>query len=456
MTEFTRSEIESAIGAKQEGAVAEKFTDITTDTRKITPNSLFIALKGEKFNGEDFAFEAVEKGAAGVVVSLNCSKKLNEKGAIFKVPDTLSAYQKIAQAWRMRFDVPVIAITGSNGKTTTKELVAAALCPIGAIHKTAANFNNEVGLPLTLLGINEHHKAVVVEIGMRGLHQIENLAPIAAPNIGIVTNVGETHIELLGSIENIAKAKCELVEAIPAGGAVILNRDDKFVYDMRNKANDNVKVVTYGIHNDADVKAVDIGADGLNTKFKVVFGGKSYDYELPMAGEHNVYNALAAIAAGLYLGVSNEDMRKALSVATNAKMRFEVSEKDGVTFINDAYNASPLSMRAALSTLSKTYRGRKIALLGDMFELGKEEEAAHKKVGEEVAEFGIDVLITLGERAKLIAKGAKSKGVTNVTSVNTHIEAADALKEIIKRGDTVLIKGSRGMEMEKVLEFMKY
>ena len=454
MTEFTRNEIETAIGTKYEGANVEKFTDVTTDTRKITKGSLFIALKGEKFNGEDFAFEAVEKGAAGVVVSKECSAKLSDKGAIFKVTDTLLAYQQIAHVWRMKFDIPLIAITGSNGKTTTKELVATALSPLGEIHKTAANFNNEVGLPLTLLGITENHKAAVVEIGMRGLCQIEKLAPIAAPNIGIVTNVGETHIELLGSIENIAKAKSELVEAISSGGVVILNRDDKFVYDMRNKVNNNVKVITYGIQNTADVRAVDIEYDGLATKFTVVCNEKNYGYELPMAGEHNVYNALAAIATGVYLNVSHEDMRTALSMAKNAKMRFEVSEKDGITFINDAYNASPLSMRAALSTMSKTYHGRKIAVLGDMFELGEAEQEAHKKVGEEVAEFGIDILITLGERGKIIAEGAKSKGVKSVTSVSTHKEAADILKQVMIKGDTVLIKGSRGMEMEKVFEFL--
>lgn len=449
MTEFTAKEIENAIGVKGEGKAVEKFSDITTDTRKITENSLFIALKGEKFNGEDFAAEAVTKGATGVVVSQNFEQNI-ENAAVFKVPDTLKAYQKIAHSWREKFDIPVIAITGSNGKTTTKELVATAISPLGDIHKTAANFNNEVGLALTLLGIRENHKAAVVEIGMRGLKQIETLAPIARPNIGIVTNVGETHIELLGSIENIAKAKSELVEAID-DGTVILNRDDANVYAMKEKAKSGVKIITFGVYNDADIKATDIKYDGLNTKFKVTYKDETSEFSLPMAGEHNVYNALAAISAGVALNVSLQDMASALLGAKNAKMRFEVTEKDGATFINDAYNASPLSMNAALKTMNETYGGRKIAVLGDMLELGDSEVSAHKKVGKEVKEFNFSALITLGERGKIIAEGAKNAGLKNVIVTNTHKDAAEALKSILQKGDTVLLKGSRGMEMEKIL-----
>lgn len=452
MTEFTREEIEKVLEVKSEGKINEIFSDITTDTRKIEKNSLFIALKGEKFNGEDFATEAVEKGATGVVISQNFKGEI-KNASIFKVDDTLKAYQKIAHFWREKFNMPVIAITGSNGKTTTKELVAAALSPLGDIHKTAANFNNEVGLPLTLLGIRENHKAVVVEIGMRGLKQIEALAPIASPSVGIVTNVGETHIELLGSMENIAKAKGELVEAIYEG-TVILNRDDSNVYAMKEKVNSKVKIITFGINNDADVKASEITADGLNTEFKATYNGESCVYTIPMAGIHNVYNALAAIAAGVALNIPLTDMIKALQDVKNAKMRFEVSEKDGVTFVNDAYNASPLSMRAALSTMADTYKGRKIAVLGDMLELGEKEEEAHLKVGEEVKKFDFYALITLGERGKIIAKGAKSARLQNVAITSSHIDAANVLKSILQKGDTVLLKGSRGMAMEKILEFV--
>lgn len=451
MTEFTREEIEKAIGVKAEGNLTEKFSGLSTDTRKIGNGSLFIALKGEKFNGEDFVSDAIEKGASGVVTSKDFSGKVN--AAIFKVEDTLKAYQQIAHFWREKFNAPVIAITGSNGKTTTKELVAAALSPLGEIHKTAANFNNEVGLPLTLLGIRENHKAVVVEIGMRGLKQIEALAPVANPSIGVVTNVGETHIELLGSVENIAKAKSELVEAIQEG-TVILNRDDPNVYAMKDKAKPNVKVITFGIYQDADVKASEISYDGLITTFNVSYKGKNHAFALPLAGEHNVYNALAAISAGISLNITLEDMSEALKTVKNVKMRFEITEKDGITFINDAYNASPLSMKASISTTAGTYKGRKIAVLGDMLELGNEEYEAHIKVGKDVKEFGFYALITLGERGKIIAEGAKTAGLTECFSANTHEEAANTLKTIMKKEDTVLLKGSRGMEMEKILGYL--
>ena len=233
---------------------------ITTDTRKIAAGDLFIALRGENFDGADFAADALHKGAVAVLVNAPLSASVQkdlkkEKGTVLIVPDTLKAYQEIAHAWRMKFDIPVVAITGSNGKTTTKDLTAAVLSGRGAVCRTAANYNNEVGLPLTLLGITEDDTAAVVEIGMRGLGQIAALAPVAAPNIGIVTNVCEVHMELLGSIENIAKAKAELVEAIPVGGTVLLNADDERVAAMRPMAADGVRILTYGIGADADIRA---------------------------------------------------------------------------------------------------------------------------------------------------------------------------------------------------------
>ena len=241
MPAFDLEEVLKATGAKVVNGAAKAFSDVVTDTRKIAEKVLFVALKGERFNGEDFAAEALKKGAAGVLVGKDCSQANleaaeKEQGAVLQVEDTLAAYQQIAQLHRLKFDLPVVAITGSNGKTTTKDLTAAVLSARGPVQKTQANFNNEIGLPLTLLGIEEKHTAAVVEIGMRGLHQIEALAPLAAPTVGIVTNVGETHMELLGSLENIAKAKAELVEAIPAGGTVILNNDNPYVAGMKDKA----------------------------------------------------------------------------------------------------------------------------------------------------------------------------------------------------------------------------
>ena len=271
---FTLDEIVKATNADVYKEEKNDFCAVVTDTRKISAGVLFVALKGERFNGEDFAAEALEKGAAGVVVSKTCAKESLEKcqGTVLQVEDTLTAYQLIAKAWRDKFpEIPVVAITGSNGKTTTKDLTAAVLSAKGAVLKTQANFNNEIGLPLTLLGLKKEHTAAVVEIGMRGFHQIDALAPIASPQIGIVTNVGETHMELLGSLENIAKAKQELVESIPAGGTVILNADNEYVAGMRSAAKEGVKVMTFGIEKDADVKGEALHTEGTVTKFMVTY-----------------------------------------------------------------------------------------------------------------------------------------------------------------------------------------
>ena len=431
------------------------FDDIVTDSRKITQGSLFIALKGEKFNGEDFAKEAIDKGAAGVVVSQDCPEdKLPSSGLILRVEDTLATYQSFARVWREKFNIPIVAITGSNGKTTTKDLTAAALSALGDIQKTSGNFNNEIGVPLTLLGINENHKAAVVEIGMRGLGQIESLAKVVKPTIGIVTMVGETHIELLGSIENIARAKRELVEAIHEGGTVILNADDPNVIAMKSHANNGVKVITFGIESDADIKASRITTQETSTSFIVSYNGSDYEFKIPMLGKHNVSNALAAIAAGIAVGLDIDEIKNGLAKLSKTKMRFEIVERNGLHIINDAYNASPASMRAALKTTAEIAKGRKIAVLGDMLELGNISEKAHFEVGEEVAKNNFDVLITLGTLGKFIAKGAESVDFKNIFIADSHEQAAEHLRSILHEGDTILFKGSRGMQMEKIIELI--
>ena len=428
---------------------------ITTDTRKISDGDLFIALRGENFDGADFAADALAKGAAAVLVaepiSADVQKALKKvKGAVLTVKDTLVTYQAIAHAWRMKFDIPVVAITGSNGKTTTKDLTAAVLSGRGAVCRTAANYNNEVGLPLTLLGITAEDTAAVVEIGMRGLGQIAALAPVAAPNIGIVTNVCEVHMELLGSIENIAKAKAELVEAIPAGGTVILNADDARVAAMRPLAGEGVRVLTYGISADADVRAEALRCTADGSQFMVTWANERHDYSIPLAGRHNVSNALAALAAGFVLGLTPQEMQTGLSHLSASKMRYEVHEIGAWRFINDAYNASPSSMRAAIETTAALYAGRKIAVLGDMLELGAAAEEAHRDIGKKVAELGFAALVTYGPQARWMHEEAEAAGC-NAHHAETHAEAADVLRSLLADGDTVLFKGSRGMKMEEII-----
>ena len=457
MPAFTLHEVVAATGASVFAQEKEDFCDLVSDTRKITEGVLFFAFQGERFNGEDFAAEALRKGAAGVMVSRSCPEKILRqcRGTVLQVDDTLAAYQQLAHAWRKKFPhLPVVAITGSNGKTTTKDLTAAVLSARGSVLKTQANFNNEIGLPLTLLGIREQHTAAVVEIGMRGLHQIEAMAPIAEPQIGIVTNVGETHIELLGSVENIAKAKAELVEAIPAGGTVILNADNPYVADMSRLAGKGVRVLTFGMDEEADIRGKDIHTEGKATCFAVTYKGKCHEYSIGMVGRHNVYNALAAIAAGFALGLAPAEIREGLQNLEATKMRFECSRVKEWNVVNDAYNASPMSMAAAIRTLAELTDGRKVAVLGDMLELGSVAAEAHRTVGRELGQHHFAAVVTRGEMGNYIAEGAEKSGVPLVCRCGSHQEAADRLHEILQPEDTILFKGSRGMQMEKIIDLL--
>lgn len=455
MPAFTLAEVVKITGAAILKQDKENFTDLVSDTRKISEGVLFIAFKGERFNGEDFVGEALAKGAAGVMVSTYFKGDIeNLAGTVLAVPDTLTSYQQLGKAHREKFNIPVVAITGSNGKTTTKDLTAAVLSARGSVAKTQANFNNEIGIPLTLLSIEKKHTAAVVEIGMRGLHQIERLAPLVEPTIGIVTNVGETHIELLGSVENIAKAKGELVEAIPAGGTVILNNDNEYVAKMRAKAKAGVRVITFGIDNAAEVHGGNIRTAENRTTFTVAYAGKQTDYTIAMVGRHNVYNALAAISVGLVLGFSADEIQQGLDNLEATKMRFELKKVKGYNVINDAYNASPMSMSAAINTVAELTSGRKIAVVGDMLELGDFAISAHEKVGQELAAKKFTAVITRGKMGEHIAKGAREGGIAMVYACDSHEQAADRLKEILQSGDTILFKGSRGMQMDKIIDLL--
>ncbi len=448
-----KAEIVQENDSKESGVV---FQDIVTDTRKIQNGVLFLALKGERFDGENFAVEAVEKGAAGVMVSRACpvEKTVGLSVPVLRVADTLQAYQQLAHAWRMKFKLPLVAITGSNGKTTTKDLTAAVLSARWNVLKTQANFNNEIGLPLTLMQLTSVHQAAVVEIGMRGLGQIAAMAPIASPSIGVVTNVGETHMELLGSLANIAKAKAELVEAIPVGGTVVLNADNPYVAAMRTKAQTGVRVLTFGVQEKADIRGEAIRTVGQTTKFMAEFGQERHEFTLPMVGRHNVYNALAAMAVGLSLGFSAEEMQQGLDRLEATKMRFEYKTVGEYTVINDAYNASPMSMTAAINTLSEVAPGRKIAVMGDMLELGNVSVEAHTKVGRELAAKQVDAVLTRGEMGEYIARGAEDGGMKAVYRCASHEAAGEILHKILQPGDTILFKGSRGMQMEKIIDLL--
>lgn len=451
MPGFTVQEILSATGGVLVQPGAENFSGIVTDTRKIGPNMLFIALKGERFDGHTFVLQAVENGAAGVLVSRDV---LPLDAAVIHVSDTLAAYQALARFHRNRFQIPVLAVTGSNGKTTTKDLLAAMLNGKLRVLKTEANYNNEIGLPLTLLQMETHHQAAVVEMGMRGFGQIAQLASIACPSIGIVTNVGETHMELLGSMENIALAKSELIQSLPPNSTAILNADDSRVRAMARLAKG--RVILFGWDKEAHVRAADISSNGDGTAFTCYFQGQYTRFELPLAGRHNVANALAAIAASLELGLTVDEIKRGLATFKSSSMRLAIARCGSYTVINDTYNASPASVQAALNTLKEVAAGRCIAVFGDMLELGEISRNSHEAIGRQMAALGIEAVVTLGEMAQCTARTASQEGCPVVKSCFTHEEAAEALKKILKSGDTILFKGSRGMKIEKVMEYMGF
>lgn len=454
--QFTLTQVMQATNAVLKKLTASSvFGGVTTDTRKVEEGMLFVALKGEKFDGHDFIAQAAQKGAIGAIVNKDYDVSLLEDVDIdvLAVEDTLKAYQDLAKFWRSKFSIPVIGITGSNGKTTTKDLTAAVLSGKWNVLKTQANFNNEIGLPMTLLQINKTHDAAVVEMGMRGLGQIKALTEIARPTIGVITNVGETHLELLGTIENIAKAKGEMAQAIEINGKVILNADDEHVAKMHEIT--KAHAVYFGINRAADVKAFDIKTEDGKTEFEAIVGEKMAHFTLNMLGIHNVYNCLAALAVGYACGLTIEEMQKGLSSFRPTAMRFEYRKIGDFSIINDAYNASPASTRAALKNLAQVANGRKILVMGDMFELGSVETAAHEAIAQQAQEAGVSVLITRGKLTENTAVKARELGMEQVYECESHEAAVAVLKKVLQKGDTVLFKGSHGIHMEKIIELLE-
>ncbi len=445
-----------ATGAQVRGSLATSFCGITTDSRQVEAGQLFVALSGPNFDGHDFVAAAVSKGAAGVLVSKEVD--VPEGITCFKVKDTLKAYQALATAYRLQFEkLKVFAVTGSNGKTSTKDLLAACLSSKYKVVKTQGNFNNEIGLPKTLFTIEEDTDVAVVEMGMRGLGQIRELCAIARPDAGLITNVGETHMELLGSLDNIAKAKAEVAEQLPASGFAVLNGDN--AYALRAAALTKAKVLTFGLGLDCDYRGSEIVTSALGTGFTCTEknSGRSVRVRLQVMGEHNVYNALSAIAGAACYGVEMEAAAKALAGARLTGSRQEIVYIGPITFINDAYNASPASMEAALKTLAeakKVVKGRSIAILSDMAELGAVSEAAHRRVGSWTAKYGVDELVAYGPESAALAEEAKAAGVS-VHYFATRQEAAGCVRQLVRAQDVVLLKGSRIMQVDKMLELFK-
>ncbi len=437
-------------------------TGLTVDSRETTAGCAFVALPGEHSDGHDHAIDALRRGARVLIVTRPeeqlttlLGETLTRGATLVRVEDGLRAVIDLATWHRGRLLCPVVGVTGSTGKTTTKDFMRAALSSRLRVESTQGNRNNELGVPLTVLAAGTNTEVLLVEMGMRGMGQISELCRVARPTLGLITNVGTSHIEMLGSQEAIARAKGELVEAIPPDGAVFLNGDDVHTEGLASRA--SAPITRYGLTSSCDVRATDIVLDDESrATFTLVAPQGSVRVSLPVPGRHNVYNALAAASVALRLALPMDAISEGLGAAVITAMRMEtINAASGVTVINDAYNANPTSMRAAIDTLSAMATvGKRVAVLGDMGELGNLSEIAHLELGEFVAEKQIDVLVAVGRKARRIAEGARARGmaVEMIRPCATPEEAVGVLDDLVDSGDIVLVKASRMMGLETVVE----
>lgn len=426
-----------------------KFNKISTDTRKIEEDNLFIALKGANFNGNNYAVSAIEKGASVVIVDeINFKEnELNNKGTIIKVKDTKNALADLAQYYRNKLGIKVVGVTGSTGKTSTKDLIAAFLSGKYKVFKTQGNFNNEIGLPLMIFELNKDYDIAVLEMGTSNFGEINNLAKIAHPDIAAVTNVGVAHIEYLKTRENILKEKMSITNFFEENNYVVINCENDMLQTVKDEDYKNAVIQRTGYDSKYDMYAENIELTCETTSFDAVCENEKHRFTLNMVGEHNVLNALLGIQISKDFGLTFEEMEKGLNNFKATSMRLELIKKDDFVIINDSYNANPDSMKAALNVLNSYNKGRKIAVLGTMGELGDYSNRAHKEVGE-FAKEKADFLFTTGEYKENYKEGFGE----NTLVFNTKDELISSLKKMIDPNDTILIKASRSARFEEIVK----
>ncbi len=434
------------------GSTEAEFSGVSTDTRKISDGEIFFALRGENFDGQSFVEEAFNKGAAGAVVEGPISEDLNG-GVLIQVPSTLRALGDLASRWRMSFpELRLAAITGSNGKTTTKEMTWSIVSLKHNTLKNIGNLNNLIGLPLTLFELNDSYTAAVVEVGMNDFGELRRLSEIACPDIGTITNIGHAHLEKLGGLDGVAKAKGELVENFSGDNTFVVNLDDPRVEKIADSL--DCKKITYGIEaENAMITATEIDSSDLrNIKFIMQTDGEKFPVQIKGIGLHNVMNSLCATGIALAFGCDSSQIQQGLANYVPTHMRLEVLDTPyGFKIINDAYNANPDSMMRAIDELVRlSGEGKTIAVLGDMLELGEGSSAEHEKIGEYLASQGVNKVIAYGKFSPNLIEGfANSIDGQNAA---THKEAAKMLLDLASPGDLVLVKGSRGSRMELVIK----
>lgn len=426
------------------------FSGVSTDTRTIEPGMLFIPIRGENFDGHKFIDKAIENGAAAV---------LTELGGEYSVPavrveDTRRAMGRLASYYLNKLNIPTVAITGSVGKTTTKDMVASVLAKRYNVYKTQGNLNNDIGVPLTVFALKPYHTAAVIEMGMNHFGEISYLTSIVKPDVALITNVGVSHIENLGSREGILKAKCEIFEGLKSGGTAIVNGDDDMLSTLRGSLKG---LVMFGTDASLDWYADNIRERGLDGIDCTIHGNGSsvcFDVSISVPGRHMVLNALAAAAAGYALGMSAEEIKAGVEDFKPTKMRLDIIHSGDLTIINDAYNSNPVSAMAAVDVLAAE-EGVRCAVLGDMFELGSFAPKLHYDLGEYTAKKGIDIIVAVGELSRELYEGAKQVRNKDVYYFKTQEEFLENIDSIIRGKMTVLVKASRGMKFEKTTEKLR-
>ncbi len=444
-------------GRLVQGSLARKATGVSTDTRSLVPGDLFVALKGPRFDGHDHVFQAFEKGAAAVLVSESIPRGMvsADKGVI-EVKDTLAALGDLAGLWRRKFSVVLTGISGSNGKTSTKEMLAAILEQEGPTLKNPGNLNNWIGLPLSLFFLNEDHRYAVMEMGMNHTGEIARLCQIARPSIGLLTNIGPAHLEAFGTMEAVAKAKGELFAALEPDHWAVINVDDPRIKELARSC--PARKITFGLASEAEVRAEPLKITEQGVRFRILFQGKEEVF-LPVQGTHNISNALGAAATALALGLSLQKVKQGLEHFLPPEHRLQL--KKGlreVRLIDDSYNANPASMKAALMAFDSLRKGNRGGLvLGDMLELGDLAKDAHRELGRLIGKMGVDYLLGLGPLSEEMLKEARLGACPplEVFGVLTAKEMIDLLPGFIREGDWLLIKGSHGMGMEAIVKALE-